>query len=138
RVINAPVSEVLIGHPFDSQHVIHSLSDGHGNAHEIDCLLVGSCTAILRIIQTTPKSDKMPFSRYVLEGQSHGVTSFFLSALLIRTQRDFRHLAPHAAQTTSDGSGHANRACAPQAQVPPLSRAQTLRRADSKTSLCPM
>jgi hypothetical protein len=28
-----------------------------------------SCTAILRIIQTAPKSDKMPLSRHVLEGQ---------------------------------------------------------------------
>src|SRR5262249_39907023 len=40
RLINPPVAEVLIVHPFDAQHVVHGPADGHRNAHEIDGLLV--------------------------------------------------------------------------------------------------
>jgi hypothetical protein len=44
-----------------------------------------------------PKSDIMPLSHYVLEGQGDGFTSFVLSARLIRIHLDFCHLAPHSA-----------------------------------------
>src|SRR5215470_1641824 len=58
RIINAPVAEVLVVHPFDSKHVVHGPSDGHGNAHEINCLLVSHVGPIRDLFLL--QQDQMP------------------------------------------------------------------------------
>src|SRR5262245_32311877 len=40
RLIQAPVAEGLIVHPFDAQQRVHGPSAGQRGAHDIDCLLV--------------------------------------------------------------------------------------------------
>src|SRR5213594_3260609 len=65
----------------------------------------GSCTAILRIIQTAPKSDKMPLSRHVLEGQCYGLTPFLLPTRFVGNRMALCHVAcrwvpPRGSDTT--------------------------------------
>src|SRR5262247_51475 len=91
-----------------------------------DLITIRSCTAILRIIHTTPKRGKMLPSQLLLEGSRHGVASFFLSARPDRTHLAFHHFAPPLATARGDGSGRASPARAAQAQAPPLHRAQTV------------
>jgi hypothetical protein len=40
RLIQAPISEILIVHALDPKHVVHCPTHGHRNAHEIHRFLI--------------------------------------------------------------------------------------------------